>query len=216
VIDNVREIESIRREVGRKEIPAGNGHLVRLTREYDADVDDVWDALTNPQRINRWFMPISGDFRVGGRYQLEGNAGGEIVSCERPSFLKITWVYGETITPDMISEVEVRLTPVGNGRTRFEMEHSAVVPDEQWEQFGPGAVGVGWDGALLGLGLHLAGGSVDDPTAWMVSEEGRDFYRRSSAAWGEANRAAGADPKTVARMVENTTQFYAPEPEAVS
>ena len=74
----------------------------------------------------------------------------------------------------------------------------------------------GLGGGLLGLALHLHGGSVGDPIAWQVSEEGRDFNKRSSEAWGEANRAAGADPDAVARAVANTNAFYAPEPDPVS
>lgn len=62
-------------------IAAGEGRTVRLRRIYDAPIDDIWDALTDPERIGRWFLPISGDFRLGGRYQFEGNAGGEIRAC---------------------------------------------------------------------------------------------------------------------------------------
>jgi uncharacterized protein YndB with AHSA1/START domain len=215
VIDIVREIEAIRRTTGDRETPVGNGKAVVLEREYDAPIDEVWDAITTPERISRWFLPISGDCRVGGRYQLEGNAGGEIVACERPSRFKVTWFYGEPATPNDVSEVEVRLSSVAGDRTRLQLEHVADVPPEQWPQFGPGAVGVGWDGVVMGLGLHLAGGSISDPNAWMASDEGRDFYRRSSAAWGEAYRAAGADDDAVALAVANTTQFYAPEPDAV-
>ena len=93
------------------------------------------------------------------------------------------------------------------------LEHTAIVPDEMWGQFGPGAVGVGWDGGLLGLTLHLRGGSVGDPIAWQVSDEGREFSTRSSVAWGAANEAAGADPAAAASAVANTTEFYAPTPE---
>ena len=85
-----------------------------------------------------------------------------------------------------------------------------------WSQFGPGAVGVGWDGGVLGLGLYLRGGSIDDSEAWQVSEEGREFYKRASEAWGRANLATGADPETVAQGVANTTQFYAPDPATTS
>ncbi len=99
--------------------------------------------------------------------------------------------------------------------TRFELAHTAVVPEDRWAEFGPGAVGVGWDGGLLGLTLHLRGGSVADPIAWQLSDEGRAFFTRSSEAWGEANRAAGADPEAAARAVANTTAFYAPDPETV-
>jgi hypothetical protein len=107
--------------------------------------------------------------------------------------------------------VEVRLTATGDDRTELELEHIAVVPDEFWEQYGPGAVGVGWEGGVLGLALHLLGGTVGDPIAWQVSNEGREFNTRSSEAWGAAYLAAGADPEAVAVAVANTTAFYAPE-----
>ena len=101
MIDIDREIEAVQREVGEGSVPAGVGHSVLLRREYDARIDDVWDALTNPERIGRWFLPISGDYRLGGRYQFEGNAGGEIVECDRPHRLKVTWVYGEPVLPSL-------------------------------------------------------------------------------------------------------------------
>ena len=73
-------------------------------------------------------------------------------------------------------------------------------------------MGVGWDGGLLGLSLHLRGESVGDRAAWQLSEEGRAFSTLSSAAWGAANVAAGADPAAAATAVANTTAFYAPDP----
>jgi uncharacterized protein YndB with AHSA1/START domain len=214
MIDIVREIEATQREVGEGRIAAGVGRAVRLRRDYDAPIEDVWDALTDPERIGRWFLPVSGEYRIGGRYQFEGNAGGEIVACERPHRLKVTWVYGEVTSDADVSEVEVRLSTVSAEKTRFELEHTAIVPEDRWDEYGPGAVGVGWEGGLLGLTLHLRGGSVGDPIAWQVSAEGRDFLTQSSDAWGEANKASGADPAAVARAVANTTAFYAPDPDA--
>jgi uncharacterized protein YndB with AHSA1/START domain len=212
MIEIVNEIEAIKREVGEGQLPAGPGHAVRLQREYDAPIEEVWDAVTNPERVSRWFLPLTGDLRIGGRYQLEGNAGGEILACERPNRLKITWVYGEPASDADISEVEVRLSSVGDGRTRFVLEHTAIVPEEFWRQYGPGAVGVGWDQVLLGLGLHVRGASVGDPTAWQLSDEGREFATQSSNAWGEAYLASGADAEEVARAVRESTAFYAPDP----
>ena len=215
MIDILREIEAIGREVGTRTIPAGDGQTVTLTRDFDAPIDDVWDALTSAERITRWFLPIEADMRVGGRYQLTGQAGGEILECQRPSRFKITWAYGENITPEQISEVEVRLTALDPGTTRLRMEHAAVSPPEMWDQFGPGAVGVGWDQGLLGLSLYLrTGATVDDPVAWQLSDEGIDYATRSSKAWGAANLAAGADPEVVERNVANTTAFYTTVPEA--
>ncbi len=66
-------------------------------------------------------------------------------------------------------------------------------------------------------GLHLATGeTVADPTAWQLSDEGRDFATRSSQAWGAANVAAGADPDLAAKGVANTIAFYTTDPAAVS
>jgi uncharacterized protein YndB with AHSA1/START domain len=207
MIDIVREIEAVQREVGGGQ--TGDPRVVRLRRTYEAPIEDVWDALTNPERISRWFLPISGDYRIGGRFQFEGNAGGEILACERPNRLQVSW-------GDESSKVDLRLAPAGADSTILELEHTAVVPDEMWAQFGPGAVGVGWEGGLMGLSLHLHGGSIADPMAWQVSDEGRAYYGRSSEAWGAANIAAGADPEAAATAVVNTTAFYAPDADATA
>ena len=216
MIDIVNEIDAVHREVGERSTPGGAGRSLRLQRDFNAPIDDVWDALTNPERISRWFLPISGEYRVGGRFQFEGNAGGEILSCERPHLLKVSWGYGEMGGDVGGSELEVRLSSIDDGATRFELEHTAVVPDEAWAEYGPGAVGIGWDHGLLGLARHLRGESIDDPMAWQGSAEGRQFATRASEAWGEANQAAGADPAAVARGVANSTAFYAPEPDGGS
>jgi uncharacterized protein YndB with AHSA1/START domain len=213
MIDIAKEIEAAQREVGTGRIAAGEGRTIRIRRTYGAAIDDVWDALTDPGRIGRWFLPISGDYRIGGQFQFEGNAGGTIVACERPNRLRVTWVYGEPASETDVSELEIRLTATAEEATELELEHTAIVPDEMWDQFGPGAVGVGWDQGMLGLALHLEGGSIADPMAWQLSDEGRDFATRSSVAWGEANRRAGADEESVARGVANTITFYAPDPD---
>ena len=128
--------------------------------------------------------------------------------------MRVTWVYGEVSSPADVSELALRLTSTDEVATIVELEHTAIVPEEFWTTYGPGAVGVGWDGGMLGLSLHLAGGAIDDPVAWQQSDEGRAFYALSSEAWGEASLAADEDPAAVATMVANTTQFYAPDPEA--
>jgi len=214
MIDIAREIDAVQRSVGTGPLGDAEGRIVRLQRTYDSSIEEVWEALTTPERIDRWFLPISGDFRLGGHYQFEGNAGGEILDCDRPHRVRVSWVYGEMSDAGPASEVEVRLTPAGEGSTTVVLEHIAVVPDEMWDQFGPGAVGVGWDGGVLGLSLHLRGGSVGDPIAWQLSDEGREFFAKASAAWGVANEAAGADPAAAAKAVANTTAFYAPDPQA--
>jgi uncharacterized protein YndB with AHSA1/START domain len=171
-------------------------------------VQDVWDALTDPERIPRWFLPIEGDLRVGGRYQLKGNAGGAIEACDPPRSFSTTWEYN-----DAVSWLTVTLEAKDTGGTRFVLEHFALADDERaqefWDQYGPGAVGVGWDGAVLGLTLYLQTREPNtDAEAWSMSEEGKRFSALSSEAWGEAAVSWGADPEWARGAVARTTAFY--------
>ncbi|MGI5215185.1 SRPBCC family protein [Plantactinospora sp. CA-290183] len=207
--DIVDQINEVHRETGRADTPGGEARTVLLRRSYPAPVEDVWDAVTDAKRISRWFLPVSGDLRLGGRYQLEGNAGGEILRCEPPRLLKVSWIFGEA---GGHSEVEVRLTPRDAESTVFELEHVAVTDPKFWTEYGPGATGVGWDLGLLGLSLHLSGRTIENPQEWESSPEAREFATLSSNAWGAASAVAGIPPEDVARMVANTTAFYAPDP----
>ncbi|MGC5019237.1 SRPBCC family protein [Micromonospora sp. DT47] len=211
MIDATHQISAVRRTVGNRTLEAGEARVLTISQAYDAPLEDVWDACTNAERIPRWFLPISGELRLHGRYQFEGNAGGTIQRCDPPKSFAATWEYGEEV-----SWIEVRLTPEGDGRTRFELEHVAHVDDERWAQFGPGAVGVGWDGGLLGLASHLGGAGAgitpEEAAAWMGSEEGRRFMTLSSERWGEASVAGGTDPEAARAAAERTTAFYTGAP----
>jgi uncharacterized protein YndB with AHSA1/START domain len=209
--DVLDELAATSREVGTGPLPAGEGHTVVLRRRYHAEVEDVWDAITTPERVGRWFLPVSGDLRLGGTYQLEGNAAGDILQCQPPRLLRVSWLYGEDAQRGT-SEVEVRLAPAPEGGTDFALTHTAIVDEEFLATYGPGATGVGWDLSLMGLALHLAGAEIKDAGEFEASPEAREFSRRSAAAWGEAHRASGADPELAAAGVAATTTFYVPDP----
>ena len=197
---------AVTRHVGSRVLEAGEARTTTISRTYDAGVEDLWDACTNPERIPRWFLPVSGDLRLGGRYQLEGNAGGTIERCDPPHGFAATWEYGGDV-----SWIEVRLISEGEGRTRLELDHVAHVDDARWAEFGPGATGVGWELGLMGLGLHLAGGGAVDPeevAAWSASDEGREFMTRSSQGWRDASIAAGTDPDAAEAAAARTTAAY--------
>jgi uncharacterized protein YndB with AHSA1/START domain len=181
-------------------------YVLTATRSYDTSASDLWDAITSAERIPRWFLPISGDLRLGGRYQLKGNAGGEVVRCVPPRELGLTWeMHGE------VSWVNVALTESDPDNTTLRLEHIAPVPDDLWKTFGPGAVGVGWDSALLGLDqLFATNGSVNPDTAlaWLASDEGKRFLHESSDAWRLASIAFGTDPEQAAQAARRTTAAY--------
>jgi uncharacterized protein YndB with AHSA1/START domain len=174
---------------------------VALARTYSTTVEDLWDACTTAERIARWFAPVSGDLRLGGKYAIEGNAHGTIEACDPPNGFRVSWEYGDTV-----SYVELRLTAVGREQTRFELAHSGL-GGSRWDEFGPGAVGLGWDLTVFGLGLHLESGADSDPS-WMVSEEGKEFCARSSEQWRDAHVAAGADPEVAQASADRTKAAY--------
>lgn len=213
MIEVAQQINAVRRQVGRRALEAGEARVVAVSQSYAASPEDVWDACTNPERIPRWFLPISGDLRLGGRYAIEGNASGTIERCDPPHSFAATWEYGGEV-----SWIEVTVSAEPNDRTRLVLEHIAHVDDERWAEFGPGAVGVGWDTAVMGLALHLSsGGRAVDPqesAAWMASDEGRRFMTLSSERWYDANVAAGTDQAAARTAADRTTAAYTAAPEA--
>ncbi|WP_414936030.1 SRPBCC family protein [Amycolatopsis sp. cmx-11-51] len=211
MVDVTSHLNSVQRELGKRVVEAGEAVTATVCQVYDTDLDDLWNACTNAERIPRWFLPISGELRVGGKYQFEGNAGGTVERCDSPKSFAVTWEYGGDI-----SWVEVRLSAEAEGRTRFELDHTAVA-GEHWKQFGPGAVGIGWDMMLHGLALHLESGEANDPEAamaWMVSEDGVRFMTLSSEAWYEADVANGTDAATARTRADATLAAYTAPPES--
>lgn len=206
--DIIEQFATVTREVGGRRLDGTDTHTVILRRRYDAPIDDVWDAITDPARLSRWFLPVTGDLRPGGTYQLQGNAGGEILRCEPPRLLAVSWFFGPRAEGD-VSVVEVRLAEEG-GATTLVLDHAATVDPDRWGEFGPGAVGVGWDLALLGLWGHLSGQEPPDHEEMESSPEARHYMTESSEAWGVAFAASGASDDEVKRAVTNTTAFYVP------
>ena len=208
--DAVRSAGLVTREVRSGSRGGAPTRIAVARRSYPTDRADLWHAVTDPERLPRWFLPVSGDLRVGGRYQLEGNAGGVVERCAEPDLLAVTWEYGP-----MVSWLQVTLTPDGDGTT-LELEHEAPVDPDMWVQFGPGAVGVGWDLGLMGLGLHLATGTPVDAAAALAfptTPAGRDFVRQAAGGWADAAIADGDEPGPAREAAERTVTFYTVEPE---
>lgn len=181
-------------------------------RTYPTDQADLWDALTNGERLPRWFLPISGDLEVGGRYQSEGNAGGVVERCDAPTSFAVTWEMGP-----VVSWVEVTLSPAGDGTT-LELVHESPVDPEFAAQFGPGAVGVGWDLALVSLGVHVDSGEPVDPelaTALATTPVGIEFVQLAATGWADAAIADGDEPGPAKEAAERTVAFYTTVPEEV-
>ena len=203
------QLSAATRTVSSAERAGQPARTVTVARGYAVGVEDLWDALTNPERLAHWFLPVSGDLRRDGRYQFEGNAGGVITACDAPSRLALTWEYG-----DDTSWVEVLLAEDGVRRATVSLAQCAPL-SKQWEEFGPGATGVGWELAFFGLALHVETPAAPklDEESFAASPEGKAFITRSSQRWGEAAVVAGADPVAARAAARRTAAFYTGSPE---
>ena len=208
--DVADEVKAIHRAVARRRPTEYSDEevAVLLRRSYPAEIADVWDALTNPDRVKRWFLPVSGDLRVGGSFQTEGNAGGEILACDAPRLLRVSWGGPTSVVELRLSEGDDRTTS-----TTVELEHSVPV-----EIAGSGAgalfVGPGWDLTLLGLGHHFAD-PADDLSGWDGTPEGLRFSAQSIDAWTAAVESSGtATAEELAGGVAMARAQFTPDPGA--
>ena len=183
---------------------------VTLSRDFATTLEDLWDVVTNGQRIPRWFAPVSGKLRLNGRYQVEGNAGGQITSCEQLSHYSLTWEFAGDV-----SWVDVLLT-LNDGGVRLSLTHTALL-SPHWETYGPGAVGVGWEMTFLGLAFHIAAPDSPklDEEEFATSGDGRAFISGSSERWARAAEAAGTVAEVADAAARRTTAFYTGEPDPI-
>jgi uncharacterized protein YndB with AHSA1/START domain len=202
VRDLIADLAKTHRAVARDD--SGLGEIVRVTmrRTYATDPADLWECLTDPGRIARWFMPISGELKEGGAYQLEGNAGGEILECSPPARLRTTFGGPESILQLTLTAVE--------SETELTLDHTVPVA-MAGSVAGALFVGPGWDGAFIGLELHLADEIAGDPREMANSPEVIAVSKASIDLWTGVVREAGATPDEVEGGRQMSLAQFAPE-----
>jgi uncharacterized protein YndB with AHSA1/START domain len=199
------------RKVGESERDGKPTRIVRASRTYPTSQQDLWSALTEKERICRWFSDVSGDFESGGYYTIKDNADGKITTCEPPRKLILTWEFASNV-----SWVSVTVEEVKDGAL-LTLEHEMPTDpgsEAHWAQYGPGATGVGWDMAFIGLDVHLSADGqslLDAGVAWAEGVHGKATLRKWAEQWGEAHVKAGASAKTANDMAERTAGFYTGE-----
>ena len=73
---------------------AGGKGVVRIEDRYDTGIDDLWQALTDPDRLASWYGQVEGDLRPGGEFRLhvedaDSDATGRVEACEPPRRLQV-------------------------------------------------------------------------------------------------------------------------------
>ena len=110
--------------------PIGDTALM-LRRTFNADIQTVWTALTDPKAWMLWFgaqmatpQHTEADLQVGGKWAIEmvgkdsgesHNVKGEFVEIDAPSRVSFTWAWYST--PDRVSLVTYALTDHGDSTT---------------------------------------------------------------------------------------------------
>jgi uncharacterized protein YndB with AHSA1/START domain len=82
--------------------------VVRIEDRYDTAINDLWSAITEPERLARWYGRVEGDLKPGGTITIfvdnsEWTGTSRIDVCEPPHRLRITsrqsdesWADGKT------------------------------------------------------------------------------------------------------------------------
>jgi uncharacterized protein YndB with AHSA1/START domain len=207
-VDVMTQIGALDREVSDRQHEGKVRRVVSASRTFATSPEDLWEAVTQPERLARWFGVVSGDLRLGGSFQIKGNAKGEITTCKPPEKLAVTWkMFGD------VSWVHARLSPAPEGGTRLEVEHilSRRLFDRlYWSWYGAGATGVGWELWLLALDRHLESGAATSEALehWRRTDEGTQYLERATHAWGRAEIAHGEREKKAMKRAARACSFY--------
>jgi uncharacterized protein YndB with AHSA1/START domain len=148
------------RILGRLRAAGGQG-AVRIEDRYDTGIDDLWAAITDPDRLARWYGRVQGDLRPGGEFRLHVDAAGldtagRVDVCEPPRRLRVTtretdesWREGDGVPPfDEIAEAT--LTADGD-QTVLVIEVRGIPLDKV------AFYGAGWQQHAENLAAHVAG-----------------------------------------------------------
>jgi uncharacterized protein YndB with AHSA1/START domain len=129
--------------------------VVRMEDVFDTDIDDLWSALTDPQRLARWIARVEGDIRLGGQFRASFTSGwegpGRVDVCDPPRRLVVIMSQDQ----DDETVIAAELVPDGD-RTRLVVEERGLPLDEAADH------GAGWQAHVEDLAAHLAGRPPED------------------------------------------------------
>jgi uncharacterized protein YndB with AHSA1/START domain len=147
--------------------------VVRMKSRYETDIDNLWSALTDPERLARWYGKVAGDLRPGGEFTATvfgsgWDGRGRIDVCVPPRKLGVTQWEDEGSKAVVGAELAT-----DNGATILVIESRGIPVDLLW------AYGCGWQTHVEDLGSHLAGEECADwPVSWGTRfDELIPFYR---------------------------------------
>lgn len=140
--------------------------IVRLEDRFETGAANLWSAITDPERLERWHSRVEGDLRPGGTFRLyvasdDWEGVGRVEMCEAPRRLVVTtreseesWRKGQGVPP-FDEAIDATLTPDGD-QTVLVVEIGNL-PLEPLAFYG-----VGWQIHLEKLAAYVAGRDLGD------------------------------------------------------
>ena len=88
--------------------------------ELETDIEDVWAALTQPERLSAWFgaRAVEAELRPGGRITFEHGEAvwrGLVETVDRPHAFAFRWLPRPDDPPARRTRVEFRLEAIPGG-----------------------------------------------------------------------------------------------------
>ncbi len=125
------------RIVGSLRSADGKG-VVRIEDRFDTDIDDLWSAVTDPQRLARWLGEVDGDLRVGGEFRARFFASGwegtgRVEACAPPRRLLLS-----TTEPGQDDEHFIEATLAADGAHTILVWEERGMPVNQLAAYGAG------------------------------------------------------------------------------
>lgn len=201
VIDPQAQVDAVRRHVKNN----ASTHVVVLQRTYTNRAEEVWAAVTDPEHLADWFIRPEGDLRTGGHYRLPAmGVEGTLEYIDHVRALQMSW---ESNAEQSLLAVAVTQ---GEAGTTVTLRHT-LADNEHWKTYGPAATGIGWDGALAALDLHLSGN--EGRTRSLLedfdgSAAAQDLMRASAQAWKEAQVASDVAEDVAEQAARRALEFY--------
>jgi uncharacterized protein YndB with AHSA1/START domain len=131
-----------------------NGYELRFERHFEQPVEEVWQAITDPEYLADWIGPAQVDLRPGGRIRIDdaGGAGidGEVLEVKEPAVFAFKWDSKEWGDG---GPVRFELSE-DDGGTLLIFTH--VAPAAGFDEFGTKTL-AGWHYLLALLGSAVAG-----------------------------------------------------------
>ncbi|HJN51408.1 MAG: SRPBCC domain-containing protein [Pseudomonadales bacterium] len=139
----------------------GKHRRVEVTRLFPFAIQDVWEAITEPENVAQWFGELTIDQTEGGRIKLgfgKTEVTGSIKTFMPPHVFPYTWEQGGEST----SLVQVDLIETAADETLLTIVQSALDADVATD------VGAGWHSMMdrLAQFLHTRAFAPQDGKRW--------------------------------------------------